>query len=111
MKCFLSLKESFLKQSNKYRSKYGLVPTFKAGFHFGNVTIGEIGELKKDIIFTGDVLNTTARIQSQCNSHIVDVLVSGELVNQLMPTEDFQFKSHGKSELRGKKDQIELFTF
>ena len=47
--------------------QYGVVPEFKAGFHVGFATVGEIGVLKKIIAFSGDVLNTTSRIQSNCN--------------------------------------------
>jgi adenylate cyclase len=43
------------------------------------VTTGEIGVLKKEIIFTGDVLNTAARIQGLCNQFNVDILISGDL--------------------------------
>ena len=49
-------------------NNFGLLPEFKAGFHLGKVTTGEIGVIKKEIIFTGDVLNTTARIQGLCNT-------------------------------------------
>ncbi|NND78433.1 MAG: adenylate/guanylate cyclase domain-containing protein [Maribacter sp.] len=110
LKCFFSLKAALFNQSKRYLSKYGVIPTFKAGFHFGKVTIGEIGELKKDIIFTGDVLNTTARIQGLCNTFNVDLLISGQLRNKMMPAPNFQIKSLGKKELRGKKELIELFT-
>ena len=59
------------------------MPEFKAGFHFGKVTTGEIGVIKKDIIFTIDVLNTTARIQGLCNTYKVDILISGDLIKEL----------------------------
>ena len=56
-----------LKQKSKlYQDRFGLVPSFKAGIHIGKVTTGEIGKIKRDIIFTGDVLNTAARIQGLC---------------------------------------------
>jgi len=110
LKCFFALRDSLLDQSQKYKSKYGIVPTFKAGFHIGKATIGEIGELKKEIVFTGDVLNTTARIQALCNTYNVDILISGDLIDQLNLSRDIQIQSLGKSELRGKKELIELFT-
>ncbi len=110
LKCFFALKESLNNQSKKYQSKFGVLPTFKAGFHFGRVTTGEIGVIKKDIIFTGDVLNTTARIQGLCNLHNVDILISDELRNKMSLGSEFQIQSLGKNELRGKNEAIELFT-
>ncbi len=52
------------------------MPEFKAGFHIGKVITAEIGVIKKDIIFTGDVLNTTARIQGLSNTYEVDMITS-----------------------------------
>ena len=46
---------------------YGQITEFKVGIHYGKVTLEEIGVVKKDIVFSGDVLNTAARIQSMCN--------------------------------------------
>ena len=77
------MKESLLKRKSSYGDNFGGYPDFKAGLHCGEVTTGEIGALKKEIIFTGDVLNTTARIQGLCNTLGVDFLISGALLKNL----------------------------
>jgi class 3 adenylate cyclase len=110
VQCFYSMKDAISKQSGKYMQKFGLVPSFKAGFHFGKVTTGEIGVIKKDIIFTGDVLNTTARIQGLCNFYEVDILVSGDLTRKLDLPAQYQIRSLGENELKGRAEKIELFT-
>jgi adenylate cyclase len=110
IECFFAIKEAIRKQSSKYNEQFGLLPGFKAGFHLGKVTTGEIGVIKKEIIFTGDTLNTTARIQGLCNNYNVDILISGNLVKELDPASQFQIKSMGESELRGRDEKIELFT-
>ena len=81
--CFFAMKESLSKYAKKYDSEFGVVPTFKAGIHLGKVTTGEIGVIKKEITFSGDVLNTTARIQGLCNNYNVDLLVSDKLTATL----------------------------
>ncbi|MBC7829000.1 MAG: adenylate/guanylate cyclase domain-containing protein [Chitinophagaceae bacterium] len=110
IQCFFALKTSIGKQTRKYTEKFGLTPEFKAGFHLGKVTTGEIGVIKKEIVFTGDVLNTTARIQGLCNTYKVDILLSGDLVKKLDLHSQFQIKSLGQNELRGRDEKIELFT-
>jgi len=110
IQCFFSMKQAILNQAEKYNSNFGLVPSFKAGIHYGKVTTGEIGALKKEIIFTGDVLNSTARIQQLCNTHHVDLLVSGKLIQKLNLGSEYNKKSFGSNELRGKKENMELFT-
>lgn len=110
IQCFHAMKADLAARSSYYTSHFGLQPEFKAGVHCGEVTTGEIGALKKEIIFTGDTLNATARIQSLCNTYGVDILISEDLVKDLPSSSVVQFKSMGKSELRGKAKQVELFT-
>ncbi|PZR21727.1 MAG: adenylate/guanylate cyclase domain-containing protein [Flavobacterium psychrophilum] len=108
--CFFAMKESLVKKAAAYQEKYGVIPSFKAGLHFGKVTTGEIGVLKKEIIFTGDVLNTTARIEALCNQYNVDFLISRFLIDKLNLKEHYRVISMGENELRGKDEKIELFT-
>lgn len=110
IQCFFAMKSAIKKQASKYHEKFGLLPEFKAGFHFGKVTTGEIGIIKKEIIFTGDVLNTTARIQGLCNSYKVDILVSDDLMRELDFDSSFQIKTLGENELRGRDERIGLVT-
>ena len=110
VQCFFAMKAALKKQSRKYRAAFGLVPEFKAGFHLGKVITGEIGVLKKEIIFTGDVLNTTARIQGLCNTYGVDILISGHLMKMLPEPFLFQGQALGENALRGRDEKIELFT-
>jgi adenylate cyclase len=104
------MKEAISEQAEKYNEHFGLLPEFKAGFHLGKVTTGEIGVIKKEIIFTGDVLNTTARIQGLCNVYNVDILVSGDLIKLLDLNSQFQIKTLGETVLRGRDEKVELFT-
>jgi len=67
LECFFQIKGKMRNRSDYYMDNYGVVPTFKAGVHFGKVTRGQVGLIKREMLFTGDVLNTTARIQSLCN--------------------------------------------
>ncbi|NNE28990.1 MAG: adenylate/guanylate cyclase domain-containing protein [Saprospiraceae bacterium] len=110
LKCFFSMKTALQSQSEKYHTKFGVIPTFKAGFHFGEVTSGEIGEIKKDIIHTGDVINTSARIQGLCNSYKVDILLSGVMMSLLNLNGEYKSQRLGESDLRGRDQKIELHT-
>ena len=108
--CFFAMKAALSDQHQKYTSKYEVAPTFKAGLHYGNVTTGEIGLLKKDIVFTGDTLNTAARIQSLCNQYHVDLLVSESFADAVETAEEYDFKPLGQVQLRGRNKGVELFS-
>jgi len=110
VECFFAIQAAVKKQSKKYTERFGVFPSFKAGIHMGKVTTGEIGDIKKEIIFTGDVLNTTSRIQGLCNIYNVDILISEKLMSHLNLKSQFQIKAFGENELKGKDEKIELFT-
>ena len=110
VRCFFKIKEKMEALSDKYFEEYGVAPQFKAAIHCGDVTIGEIGSIKKDIVFTGDVLNTTSRIQDQCNVIRVELLLSEEVVNRIGSQELFVFNPVGVIDLRGKEVPVSLYS-
>ncbi len=91
-----------------YEAEFGHVPEFKAGLHFGDVITAEIGDLKKEIVYNGDVLNTTARIESLCNEHGQQLIASEELVTHLVVPNFLVAKSLGPVVLRGKAEPMPL---
>ena len=94
IKCFFDIKENLQLKHTHFMNEYGAIPDFKAGIHLGETTVGEIGALKKEIVFVGDVLNTTARIQGMCNKHNTDLIISYELKSGLNDSE-VEFRSLG----------------
>jgi len=109
--CFIQIQKKLNDNSDKYKSAYGYAPKYRAGIHFGRVTAGEIGSIKKDIVYSGDVLNATSRIQEQCKLYEVNLLVSQQTLN-LIPSELNNYKVHalGEIELRGKEEKINLLS-
>ncbi len=111
LRCYFAISESIARKAHIYQHKYGLVPEFKAGFHGGTVTAGEIGKIKKEIVYTGDVLNTTARIQSKCNKYGVKILLSKELLDHLaLPPDVYEVEKIGDIKLKGKDERVVLYT-
>ena len=110
IKCFFSILDEMERKSGKYMEKYGMVPGFKAGIHFGPVTVGEIGIIKKEIVFTGDVLNTAARIEELCNTYDVKLLLSKKLLDLLKIDKKYIIKPVDEVTLKGKKTKNILYT-
>ncbi len=110
LRCFFLVKDILAAERLKYEESFGLVPEFKAGLHYGRVSTGEIGVIKKEIIFSGDVLNTTARIQSACKVYDVEFLVSNDLLSLLQPDDLYDSTEIGHCNLRGKDTKIALST-
>jgi adenylate cyclase len=59
------------------------VPEFKAGVNAGVVTVAEIGDLKREIAYHGDVVNTAARLRSACNEFDKQLLASEYVIKNL----------------------------
>ncbi|MGI9546299.1 MAG: adenylate/guanylate cyclase domain-containing protein [Flavobacteriaceae bacterium] len=109
IQCFIKINRSIKSRESFYKTVFGFVPEFKAGLHLGEVTTGEIGTLKKEIIYTGDVLNTAARIQSLCNQYNARLLISEMLKNRLVQGKHFRISEIGKITLRGRLTPLALF--
>jgi len=97
-------------RSDYYQEKYGLIPQFKAGIHGGTLMVTEVGSIKKEIAYHGDVINTTARIQSQCNTYNASVLISESLLKDLNLPEEYITKSIDDLLLRGKAQTINIYS-
>jgi adenylate cyclase len=110
IRCFLDIRRKLKERSAHYQERYGLVPTFKAGFHYGRVTTGEVGLVKKERIYSGDVVNTAARIQNSCNAHGVDNLLSKQLLDILHLPAQYRVREIGSISLRGRREPISLYT-
>jgi len=110
IRCFLDIRTKLQRRGKHYQQRYGIAPSFKAGFHYGQVTTGEVGLVKKERIFSGDVVNTAARIQNTCNDYDVDNLISKELLDLLRPQSRFAVREIGSIALKGKRNAMSLWT-
>jgi class 3 adenylate cyclase len=111
LECFFSISHKMEALAPKYQQKYGFVPGFKAGLHFGSVIAGQIGDIKKEIVFQGDVVNTASRIKEKCHSLGAKILISRELLD-ILPKETIKYKAErvGSFLLKGKEHEVELYS-
>lgn len=109
--------EVFLRLASKiearrlyYLESYGIVPGFKAGAHVGPVVATEVGDVKSEIVYHGDVLNTAARIQAHCSELGSALLISADLRDALVmpPGRNAEFK--GSFLFKGKEHEIGVYA-
>lgn len=110
IKVFYSYKKWLELRADHYIRKYNLLPEFKAGLHGGTVTVAEIGNIKREIAYHGDVLNTASRLQSICNQYHQRLLISGELLNRIGDLNGYASRAIGDVQLKGKQQKIEVFA-
>lgn len=105
---YFACKDEFQRRTSYYLDKYGILPEFKAGVHGGQVTAVEIGNIKRDIAYHGDVLNTAARIQGLCNEYGQSLLISTELLVKIDFAGILQAEKLGSVILKGKEKVVEI---
>ncbi len=109
VKAFFSFKKKLEDRSEFYKNTFNAVPEFKAGLDMGQVTATEIGDLKREIAFHGDVLNTASRIQDKCKELNEDILVSQNLSDHLILENGFDKNLVGEMSLRGKHEPTSIY--
>ncbi len=107
---FFEFQEQINKRLSYYQNKYDFVPMFKAGLHGGKLMIAEVGTVKKELAFHGDVINTTARIQGECNAYNASLLISESLLNDLHLNTTFKSMPLGNIKLRGKQEGVNIYS-
>ena len=107
--CFFDILTSIELKKEKYLEKYGVYPEFKAALHAGNVSVTWIGTIKKEIVYHGDVINTTARIQDECNKQGQKFLISEYMLNNTELPAYLRSEYLGELQLKGKQKKVKIF--
>ncbi len=109
MAAIIDARKNLQKNGHHFRNSYGIIPEFRVGLHIGDVTVGQIGVIKKDLAMSGDTMNTTARIRSACNELNQKFIMSKDFMDN-SDLKQWQGESLGIVDLKGKQIDIELFA-
>ena len=97
------------KNAEVFKRGHDILPEYKVGIHTGNVTVGQVGITKKDLVMSGDTINTAARIRSACTELNQKFLVSKDVID-ILDMKNWQTESMGMVDLKGKNEELELFA-
>jgi len=110
VRCIIEMQKVIEDRRDYYTKRYGHIPQFRTGMHSGRVLITWVGEVKKEILYIGDVMNTTARIQEDCKRLKQDFLVSEEIVDGLNSFSEVKIDFQEQTVPRGKEKDIRLYA-
>ena len=110
LRFFEAFQSEIQRSASYFKETYGVVPRFCAGVHYGSVTVAFLGSMKRQLDFSGDLMNTTARICDASKHRQTDLLIS-EAVYRFMPgnSKRYIYKEIGKVNLKGKLEEVKLF--
>jgi adenylate cyclase len=107
-KLFFDIQRRIKKLKPYYLENYGIVPEFRAAMHTGSVIVALIGDIRKEIVYNGDVLNTTKRLEEFAGETKKDFVVSGPLLPYLSENSPYSFQNMGAINLKGKLGTLDV---
>ncbi len=93
-----------------YLQEYGVIPTFKASLHCGELTFSVAGYNKISVHFTGTTLNEGARIIGECHALQHNFLTSEAFVKRLLPDSSYTVERLGSYALKGVQDKMLIYA-
>ncbi|OQW93956.1 MAG: hypothetical protein BWK79_08395 [Beggiatoa sp. IS2] len=96
---------------NKERYSFHLPPIkVGIGLHIGNLMLGTIGEEKRmEGTVISDAVNLASRLEGLSKLYGAAIVVSGEILADLIEPDQYQHRFLGKVRVKGKKEPVHLF--
>ena len=96
------------RESARFEREFGVTPRIRGSLHFGPVIVGEIGDIKRAIVFNGDVMNTAARLEELSRNVEGGFLASRAAMARFNSAPPFAVHDLGQLPIRGRADGIDV---
>jgi adenylate cyclase len=110
LRCVFAIEAQMRGLADFYERKFGHVPKFRGGLHLGPVVVGEVGDIKQEIAFLGDGMNTTARLVDLCREKQRAFVASAAVLERLTLPAGIVAEPLGDITLRGKSEPLPVFA-
>ncbi len=107
LRCFMAMRNELSRASSQFEREFGAVPRIRGSLHFGSVIVGEIGDIKRAIVFNGDVMNTAARLEELSRNVDGGFLASLVAMQRFQSAPPFAIRDLGRLAIRGRADGID----
>lgn len=108
LQCFMAMRDALANASPRFQREFGAAPKIRGSLHFGPVIVGEIGDVKRAIVFNGDVMNTTARLEALSRDVDGGFIASRAAMAQFRSAPPFAIRDLGRLPIRGRADGIDV---
>jgi adenylate cyclase len=108
LRCFMAMRDELSRASGQFEREFGAVPWIRGSLHFGPVIVGEIGDVKRAIVFNGDVMNTAARLEELSRNVDGGFLASRAATQRFSSAPPFAVRDLGRLPIRGRADGIDV---
>jgi adenylate cyclase len=108
LRCFVEMREALARAASQFEREFGASPRIRGSLHFGPVIVGEIGDIKRAIVFNGDVMNTGARLEELSRGVEGGFLASRAAMERFNAAPPFAVRDLGQLPIRGRADGIDV---
>src|SRR6202021_1082653 len=108
LRCFAAMRDELSAASSQLVREFGAVPRIRGSLHFGPVIVGEIGDVKRAIVFNGDVMNTAARLEELSREGGGGFLAAPRGMERFSSVLPFAIRDLGRLPIRGRADGIDV---
>jgi adenylate cyclase len=108
LRCFVAMRDELSRASGQLEREFGASPRIRGSLHFGPVIVGEIGDVKRAIVFNGDVMNTAARLEELSRTVEGGFLASAAAMQRFNSAPPFAIRDLGRLPIRGRADGIDV---
>ncbi|HLG48430.1 MAG TPA: adenylate/guanylate cyclase domain-containing protein [Reyranella sp.] len=106
LRCPFVVQDLIERHEKHYLQRYGAVPAFRAAVHYGEIVAGEIGDVRREIAYVGDTLNSAARLLDAAKELKRDVLASADLLGQTALPEGITAEKLPTLNVRGRAQPL-----
>ncbi len=110
IECALSIAEVLRANAEHYRGTYGEAPRLRIALHGGPVVVSEIGDDRREIVYFGDTINTTARLRGLAKKIQRGLVISAALLEHMRLPDGVRVEDMGAFELSGKAQATRVYA-
>lgn len=106
--CFFAIQNALVRAAPEFENDFGVAPRLRAALHAGPVVAGEVGGSWRAVVFHGDVMNTTSRLEHATRDLDRAFLVTEDALDLLEGLESYSIEDLGLQQLRGRAAPVRV---
>jgi adenylate cyclase len=110
LRCFFEIEAALAREVASFRAEFAVEPRLRGALHLGEVIAGEVGELRRAIVYHGDVMNTAARLEQATRDAGVRFIVSEAALHALGRPGELAYRDLGALALRGRAEALPAWS-
>jgi adenylate cyclase len=108
--CLFAIERALASAAPAFEREFGTAPRVRAALHAGAVITGEVGGSRRAVVYHGDVMNTTSRIEQATRDLGRAFLVSADALERLADLDGVALEDLGPQPLRGRTTALQIYA-